>query len=189
MLNISLTYQSWSHINRCFQLSDEQQERPWESVYKLDLSRQTSLLLRDWRSEERWVSDSDFIATNSHKTAQPHSKLTIHFYWHTQKETASINKPIYDSLVLRFWFISDKNKQLNHNRGIRIILFHNHWKNEAEKTRHNALKIICPTFVAKQGLSVLSPKLTICVVYWQSLKWSTIDGSMCNSSKLRIFPT
>ena len=93
-----------------FLTSNKREERPWESVYKLDLSRQTSLLLRDWRSEERWVSDSDFIATNSHKTAQPHSKLTIHFYWHTQKETASINKPIYDSLVLRFWFISDKNK-------------------------------------------------------------------------------
>ena len=28
-------------------------------------SRQTSLLLVDWRSEERWVSDGDFIATNS----------------------------------------------------------------------------------------------------------------------------
>ena len=74
-------------------------------------SRQTSLLLWDWRSEERWVSDGDFIATNtSQNRSTPFKSYYSLLLTNTKGDYFDKQAPIYDSLVLRFWFIPDKNK-------------------------------------------------------------------------------
>ena len=68
----------------------------------------------------------------------------------TQKETPSINKPIYDSLVLYFWHICDENKWTksgdlffcdNLEYILPISIFQ-----ETEETQ--CLAEICPTLVA-----------------------------------------
>ena len=74
-------------------------------------SRQTSLLLWVWRSEERWVSDGDFIATNSSQNrSTPFKSYYSLLLTNTKGDYFDKQAPIYDSLVLRFWFIPDKNK-------------------------------------------------------------------------------
>ena len=151
-------------------------------------SRQTSLL-QDWRSEERWVSDGDFIATNSSQNRSTPFKT---YYSLLLTNT----KGDYFDKQAHLWqfgfglFLIRINTELNLRNCIFLL---NYWTRTIQLMmklkKKVAQKNMCPTFAAEQGLSVLCPVVTICVVYWQSLKWSTITGSMCNSSKLRIFPT
>ncbi len=106
VMNMSITYYLWSHFNS-FQLSETLRKclQSWLE------GRQTSLLLWDWRSEERWVSDGDFIATStSQNRSTPFKSYYSLLLTHTKGDYFDKQAPIYDSLVLRFWFIPDKNK-------------------------------------------------------------------------------
>ena len=104
MINMSITYHLWSHFNstRGFQLSETLRKclQSWLE------SRQTSLLLWVWRSDKRWVSDGDFIATNtSQNRSTPFKSYYSLLLTNTKGDYFDKQAPIYDSLVLRFWFI------------------------------------------------------------------------------------